>query len=332
MKGPLNVRVSLGSAILLGLTDGAMDAKPTTIYLLTYHNGKCLSNCGFCSQARSSGTRADMLSRVIWPMFLSEEVISRLKASARKRLIKRVCIQTINYPNLFKEVLGLVFKIRAEVNIPISVSCQPLTSEQMKKLKATGIDRLSIPLDAASEILFEKVKGSSVKGPFIWNKHIEVLKSAVQIFGKGNVSTHLIVGLGETDEDLLNMVQKMVVMGVYPAIFAFTPIPGTKLEAKTQPKIERYRRIQLAHYLITEGKASFRDVIFDYEGYIKGFYLDEDLLKETIKMGVPFMTSGCPGCNRPFFNERVGGTLYNYPRPLNKIEIEKIENLILGSI
>ena len=25
------------------------------------------------------------------------------------------------------------------------------------------------------------------------------------------------------------------------------------------------------------------------------------------------LTSGCPGCNRPFYNERPRGPIYNYP-------------------
>jgi biotin synthase len=32
--------------------------------------------------------------------------------------------------------------------------------------------------------------------------------------------------------------------------------------------------------------------------------------------GDAFRTSGCPDCNRPFYNERPGGPMYNYARPL----------------
>lgn len=328
-KIPPKIRVSLGSAILLNLTKGTIDAAPTTIYLLTYHAGKCAANCGFCSQAMSSTSRADMLSRVTWPAFPSIEVINQIK-NARKGLIKRICVQTMNYPHMFGEVLELARRIHSETNIPISISSQPLTSQQIRKLKEAGINRIGIPLDAPTKRLFEEVKGSVTGGPYVWRRHLNALKNAVQILGKSRVSTHFIVGLGENDEELLRMVQKMVDMGVYPALFAFTPIQGTKLERKRQPPIERYRRIQLAHYLITKGKARLGDIVFDDKGRIRGFNLDYDLLKETAKTGTPFVTSGCPGCNRPYYNERVGGPLYNYPRPLSEKEIEEIETLILG--
>jgi biotin synthase len=40
-----------------------------------------------------------------------------------------------------------------------------------------------------------------------------------------------------------------------------------------------------------------------------------------------FLTSGCPGCNRPYYTSRPSGPIYNYPRALTekeKIEIYKL--------
>ena len=323
-KIPPEIRVSLASAIILGLTAGVMDAKPTTIYLMTYRTGKCVANCSFCSQARSSTSRANMLSRVIWPTFPSRKVIDQMK-NAKMDDIQRVCIQAMNYPDVFGEILGLIRKIHTETNLPISISCQPLTSEQMRKLKDAGIDRVGIPLDVPTKRLFEEVKGIVVGGPYIWERSIDALRTAVQVLGRGRVSTHFIVGLGESDEELIQMVQKIVDMGVYPSLFAFTPLPGTRLEGKAQPRIERYRCIQLARYLIAEGKARFEDIAFDGRGHIRGYNLNEDLVRETVKMVAPFMTSGCPGCNRPFYNERARGPLYNYPRRLSEAEIDEVK-------
>ncbi len=39
--------------------------------------------------------------------------------------------------------------------------------------------------------------------------------------------------------------------------------------------------------------------------------------------GEPFRTSGCPDCNRPFYNEPPGGPLFNYPRPLTRAEADR---------
>jgi biotin synthase len=37
--------------------------------------------------------------------------------------------------------------------------------------------------------------------------------------------------------------------------------------------------------------------------------------------GKPFRTSGCPNCNRPYYNERPGGHMYNFAAPLNSNDI-----------
>ena len=45
--------------------------------------------------------------------------------------------------------------------------------------------------------------------------------------------------------------QKLFDIGVYPSLFAFTPLKGTEFEKLSPPDISSYRRLQLAHYLIT---------------------------------------------------------------------------------
>ncbi|MEM4243701.1 MAG: radical SAM protein, partial [Candidatus Bathyarchaeia archaeon] len=39
----------------------------------------------------------------------------------------------------------------------------------------------------------------------------------------------------------------------------------------------------------------------------------------------PFLTSGCPACNRPFYNEKPSGPIYNYPRAVRSEEIKMIK-------
>jgi biotin synthase len=254
-----------------------------------------------------------MLSRVTWPLFSVEDVLNRIKIVGSGNLVKRICIQTMNYRDVFKEVLALSNKINSVSGLPISISCQPLNKEQIQQLMNTGVDRIGISLDAATKELFKKNKGTLVEGPYVWEKHIEGLKNAVHILGRGHVTTHFIVGLGETDRELIEIIQRMVNMGVHPSLFAFTPIPGTNQEKRPQPSIRRYRRIQLAHYLITNGKAKCEDIVFNLDGNIMDFRLEESLISDIVKTGLPFMTSGCPGCNRPYYNEKPGGPLYNYP-------------------
>jgi len=320
---PERIRVSLGSAIVLGLLRGKLDAMPTTAYLLTYSRGRCTANCGFCPQARESNSRADMLSRVSWPVFSTKRVLGGIENEVKNCRIKRVCLQALNYPEVFTHLLTLVKAICSRVKVPISVSCQPLNRKNMHQLVEAGAERIGIPLDAATEELFNRVKGRSVGGPYIWEKQFKLLNEAVEVFGKDKVSTHLIVGLGETEKEMAETIQKCVEMRVLPALFAFTPILGTALEKNAQPPVPTYRRVQLVRYLIFHEIARYEDMRFDLNR-ISDFGVDKEVLMGIIQTGEPFLTSGCPNCNRPYYNEKPSGPVYNYPRPLTKIETAKI--------
>lgn len=322
---PGQIRVSLGTAIILGLLKGKLDAEPTTAYLMTYKMGKCSANCGFCPQARESKSSTELLSRVSWPSFSTIDVVKAISDACGMGRIKRVCIQALNYPQVFSHLDALVKEIKNQAPVPVSVSCQPINKKNVQLLAKAGVDRLGIALDAATEALFKKVKGKDAGGCYSWKNQFSMLSEALDVFGKGNVTTHLIVGLGETEKEAIQIIQKCVDMSVLPALFAFTPIRGTTLENRSPPALESYRRVQLGRFLIVKGLTTFEAMQFENEGKIIGFGLTNNELKPIIESGEPFLTSGCKDCNRPFYNEKPSGPIYNYPKKPNKEELEKIK-------
>ncbi len=322
---PDNIRVSMGTAIALGLMKGKLDAEPTTAYLMTYYEGRCSANCSFCPQARTSTSKAELLSRITWPIYPSENVLEALKKIVSDEKIQRICVQALDFPNVFKEICAFVKELKTHVTLPISVSCQPHSSEDMWLLAEAGIDRIGVALDAATESLFNKVKGNLVSGPHKWQDVHKFLRVAIGVFGEGNVSTHLIVGLGETEKEIIYAIQESVDMGVLPALFAFTPIKGTGLASCQQPALDVYRRVQLARYLIVNGKVRAEDMHFDNESRLVDFGACKSLLITLVESGLPFLTSGCSNCNRPFYNEKPSGPLYNYPRSIRSVEMKMIK-------
>lgn len=320
------IRVSTASALTLGLTDGFLDVRPTTAYLLTHYPGRCLANCLFCPQAKTSRSRTDLLSRVSWPQFRLDDVLESLAKVGEG--VGRVCIQAINYPGVTDDVLAIISQILSRIRIDISVSCQPVDVDTLHKLHRAGVDRISIPLDASTPEIFSMVKGPIAGGPYTWQSHMHALRQAVLVFGPGQVTTHLIVGLGETDCDMLGFIQEMVGQGVYPALFAFTPIPGTRLERNPRPSLLRYRVVQTARFLLVNQRVRVEDMSFDPAGALVDFGISREELIRVIRSGSPYLTSGCPNCNRPFYNERPSGPIYNFPRPLTPSEIGKIERTL----
>ncbi len=315
----------MGSAMVLGLLEGKLDAEPTTIYLMTYKSGKCMANCGFCPQARNSRSKAELLSRVSWPAFLTKRVFNGIESAYTNRSIRRICIQALNYHDVFTHLVALAKAVKQRAAIPVSVSCQPMHAEDLRRLAEAGVNRIGIALDAVTEKLFNDVKGARAGGPYTWESQFKQLHKALEVFGRGKVSTHLIVGLGETENDAISLIQRCVDLGVLPALFAFTPVRGTVLERKSQPLIGVYRRVQLARYLIVHGWTRFEDMRFDGVGCLTDYGVEKETLTWIVETGQPFLTSGCPDCNRPFYNEKPSGPIYNYPRKIRLEEMDAIK-------
>ncbi len=323
---PEYIRVSIGTAVILGLEQMQLDAQPTTAYLMLYTEGRCLANCGFCPQARESKARIDSLARIFWPKYQLPEVKKAFESLPESNIFERLCVQVINYAGFFEDLVGVINALN-HFDIPISISVQPLKERQLNQLHQLGVDRVGIPLDAATKALFYGAKGIEAKGPYKWERNLENLRIAQKIFGNEKVSTHLIIGLGETEFEAVQFLQKMIDSHVLPALFTFTPIRGTRFEKMSRPSLFQYRKIQLARFLLLKRQCRIEDFSFNKEGDIIDFGRPMEQLKEVIHKGTPFLTSGCPGCNRPYYNERPGETLYNYPKQLNNHEINEILRL-----
>lgn len=327
---PRTIRVSTGTAAVLGLLAARLDDAPTTAYLLT--GGRCGASCAFCPQARTSASPDDLLSRVSWPEFETGRVLGAL--ARHPAGLGRVCIQvtrTAEAREALRRLIPALEAVRRGGPSPggsrpfaISISHHPASVAEVEEVLALGADRIGIALDAASPEVHAKTRSGS------WEATMSLLEEAARLF-PGRISTHLIVGLGETEEDLAGVMQRLTDHGITIGLFAFTPVRGTAMEHVPQPQVDAYRRVQLARYIIALGLGNAAEFTFA-GGLIAGFGMDRAKLLEIALSGAPFQTSGCPGCNRPYYNERPGGTMYNYPRPLTRDEAERAisEARVLG--
>lgn len=279
---------------MLGLKNLKMDVPLTTAYLMV--GERCVFDCAYCAQARNAKVgRRNLLSRIIWPQYELEEVLHSLHNAP----FKRICIQVVNSPRYFENLIGVIRSLPKK--IPISVSIRTLNLQQLKALFDEGVDRVGLPLDVASPSLYEKLRG----GDFNTARSF-IVESAHRFPGK--ISTHIIVGLGETDREILEVIQEFLDKGILVSLFAFTPVKGTKMESYPPPPLDRYRKIQTAFYLMRKGFVHFHELEFSADGSL---ITSLDLSTEDRKKA--FLTLGCPDCTRPFYNEHPGGTMYNIP-------------------
>lgn len=316
---PLKIRLSLATADAIGLVHAKRDDL-NTVYLMTYTEGGCAANCAFCSQAKESGSDRERLSRIMWPQYPTIEILRALKMLKNTEL-KRICLQVINYPGFVEDTVSIVRALVSNSPLPISVDICPVPRGVFEKLKSAGVDRVGVPLDASTPELFDLIKGSGVGALYDWETHMEAIRDALQIFGGRKVLTNIIVGLGETEREAVEVIQHLHDLGVEVALFAFTPLRGTPMADRGQPPIDSYRRVQLARWLIAGNESRSDFMKFDDSDRLIALGSNRPL-RDLIGGGEPFQTSGCPGCNRPYYNERPGRALYNYHRRVTQEELE----------
>jgi biotin synthase-related radical SAM superfamily protein len=314
------IRLSVGTAAVLGLVQCKLDAQLTTAYTMTFTKSRCSANCAFCAQARESSAKASQLSRVTWPAYPLTQFIETITQNGNTFPFNRLCIQTICYPTLVKDLKYLVTLFKNYLpTIPLSLALPPLRTNDFQDFYNLGVDRVAVSLDTITTELFEHYKGSEMGGPFSWSTHYQALESARAIFGPNHTTTHLIIGLGETEFQTVFLLQDLVNKDITVGLFPFTPISGTSLENKARPALDHYRRLVTA-----------QQMQFNSSNQLTNLGLSKERLIDIIARGKAFQTAGCPSCNRPFYTEQPGGPLFNYPYPPNEEAIKEIEAQLAG--
>ena len=335
-ESPEYLRMSLSSAMALRLRRGLFhrNAKSPCVNLLMTYDKGCAANCAYCGLARErSGKYADKsFIRVEWPVYSLDEIIETIQKYQVKE-IKRVCISMITNPRGPVDMVTVLGKMRPALDIPISLLVSPtITSESdLVNFKESGVDRIGIAVDTATPELFDQIRGKSARGPHKWDEYWGKIETAMKVFGSENVGIHFVVGLGETEKDMMAAIQRVCDMGGGTHLFSFFPESESRFADRPQPSMGHYRRIQLGRYLIDEGPGNMKNFTFDASGRITGFGLAEDELNSIIESGEPFETSGCRGedgevaCNRPYANSFPGPNIRNYPFSPNEDDIASIK-------
>jgi biotin synthase len=338
-QSPEFVKISCATAISLGLSRGWMHkgAVNRCVNILVHYNEGCSANCAYCGLAkrRPGNYRDKSFIHVVWPVIRTDELVKAIKAAPP--YVRRSCISMITNGKCPAHTLELAEILLRETSLPVSVLLSPtvMEADDLFEMKRIGVDKVGIALDLATEELFDRYRGKGVGGPHKWGHYWEFIHKAVEVFGVKNVGAHLMVGMGETEEDMVHLMSSLYRYGVINHLFSFFAEEGSALGNRPQPPWPVYLRIQLARYLIEEGMADFSEMGFDDMGRILDFGCPSAVLQEAISRGVPFMTTGCIGsdgnvsCNRPFGNCLPGEMQWNYPYPPDSDETALIREHLM---
>jgi biotin synthase len=342
MRSPEYVQMSNAAAITLGIMPGKMHRCGCTRclnLLLTYPEG-CRANCAYCGLARHREAERDYADRnfirVDWPAVPMQQVVDIVARDGEQSPFHRMCISMITHPNSDADTVSVLKAWTAKIDpatIPVSILSNPTTMqrEDVARLKDLGAEIFTVALDAATPALFDRTRGKGVQSPHKWQKYWEILLDARDVFGPQKFGAHIIVGMGETEYEVLSLVQQLVDLGGHSHLFCFFPEQGSLMDHLPATPRDQWRRVQLARYLIDYAGVRVEQMSFDAEGRVTGYGLPQAELDDVVSQGVAFRTSGCPGkfrddvsaCDRPY-GDSPPSNIASYPFQPNKKDLQKI--------
>ena len=126
------------------------------------------------------------------------------------------------------------FAVKARVDLPIQAQCEPPDSDRwFERMRASGIDALGMHIEVVTPAIREKIMPGKASVPL--ERYMRAFEAAVPVFGRGQVSTYILAGLGDSKEAILAIAAELIARGVYPFVVPFVPISGTPLEDHPTP-------------------------------------------------------------------------------------------------
>jgi radical SAM protein (TIGR04043 family) len=124
--------------------------------------------------------------------------------------------------------------VKAAVALPVQVQCEPPDDDAwFGRLRDAGADGLGMHLEAVTDRVRRRIMPG--KAQVSVERYFSAFEAAVPVFGRGQVSTYILAGLGDTREEILGICERLIGIGVYPFVVPFVPIAGTPLEHHPTP-------------------------------------------------------------------------------------------------
>lgn len=125
--------------------------------------------------------------------------------------------------------------LKDNTRMKIHVQLEPVDRERIEFLKQSGADTVGIHVESLDQSVFEeKCPGKAHQ----WTRYWDAWKDAVEVFGDNQVSSYVIIGMGEDKKTTQEGIEKMCERGVIPFLVPLRPINGTKMENVAPPAPE----------------------------------------------------------------------------------------------
>ena len=215
------------------------DTLATTVLQTCVRYGNSATKCQFCAIGESLKAGRTIAKKTARQLAEVAEAAQRLDG------IANVVMTTGTPPTDDRGAAVLAecaLAIKAATDLPIQGQCEPPSDfGWFGRMHEAGIDSLGMHLEAWDEAVRRRIMPGKAEVTRAF--YLKGFAEAVEIFGRGQVSTYLLAGLGDTVESLHEAARVLIDLGVYPFIVPFVPVSGTPLAAHRPPSAEFLRQV-----------------------------------------------------------------------------------------
>ncbi len=203
--------------------------------LLSIKTGGCTEDCGYCSQAARYNTGLEVQS-----LMKLEDVVARAE-KAKEGGASRFCMgaawREVRNNRDFDRVIDMVRAVNG-LNMEVCCTLGMLTEEQAKKLADAGLYAYNHNIDTSEEHYGDVITTRNFQDRL--DTISNVRKAGMTVCSGG------IIGLGETDNDRVEMLRTLANMPVHPEsvpINALVPVKGTPMESNRRVSFDEMVRM-----------------------------------------------------------------------------------------
>lgn len=233
----------------------ARDVLATTVLQKCVRYGNREKACQFCAIGQSLAAGATIVEKS--PAQLAEVA----KAAVELDGVRHAVLTTGTPPSADRGAATLAActaAMRTAVpDLPIQAQCEPPADfAWFQRLADAGVATLGMHLEAVSEPVRKRIMPGKAEVPM--SVYFEAFAAAVEVFGRGQVTTYILAGLGDTHAEILAVSERLAELGVYPFVVPFVPIGGTPLALHPPPSAASMQPLlrELAGVLARHGLSS----------------------------------------------------------------------------
>jgi radical SAM protein (TIGR04043 family) len=209
----------------------AADVLATTVLQTCTRYGNRRTSCQFCAIGQSLAAKSTIPEKR--PEQLAEVAEAAVELDGVRHLV-----MTTGTPATDDRGAAVLAEcaraVKGRVALPVQAQCEPPADfGWFRRLADAGVDALGLHLEAVSEPVRRRIMPGKAEVPVA--VYFEAFERAVEVFGRGQVSTYILAGLGDTEEQIVDACERLVALGVYPFVVPFVPIAGTPLEHHEPP-------------------------------------------------------------------------------------------------